>query len=391
MTVEELLAEVVLDPTIKPNFTSVDCYAEPNAIFLTGATGFLGAFLLDELLRQTQARIYCLVRGCKTDAEAQQKIVKNLDRYLLEYDSFNSRIIPVIRDLSSSLLGLNEQQFEQLAQEIDVIYHAATFLNLAYPYTAMRAANVWGTQEILRLASKIQLKSVHFVSSYAVFKSTGYFNKTSILEDDDLENCGVVYGGYAQSKWVTEKLLETAISQGIPVSIYRPGTITGHSQTGAYNTDQIWGCLLKSFIEQGIAPDLNIEFDLTPVDYVSQAIVYLSRQQESQGKTFNLVNPECLKIGELVNLICSLGYPIELIDYAKWESKMRDVILSSPDNVLSPILPFLTKKISGTQLTYLEASSFTSKLDCENTMKGLTYTSITCPSADSKLLRTYLG
>lgn len=257
MTVEELLAEVVLDPTIQPNFTSVGCYAEPNAIFLTGATGFLGAFLLDELLRQTQARIYCLVRGCKTDAEAKQKIVKNLDRYLLEDDSFNSRIIPVIGDLSSSLLGLNEQQFEQLAQEIDIIYHAATFLNLAYPYTAMRAANVGGTQEILRLASQIKLKSVHFVSSYAVFKSTGYFNKTSILEDDDLEDCGVVYGGYAQSKWVAEKLLETALSRGIPVSIYRPGTITGHSQTGAYNTDQIWGRLLKNFIEQGIAPDLN--------------------------------------------------------------------------------------------------------------------------------------
>ncbi|NET66950.1 MAG: amino acid adenylation domain-containing protein [Moorea sp. SIO1G6] len=390
MTVEELLSEAVLDPTIKPNFTSVGSYAEPNAIFLTGATGFLGAFLLDELLRQTQARIYCLVRGCKTTAEGKQKITKNLDRYLLEYESFNSRIIPVIGDLSQSLLGLHDQQFEELGREIDIIYHAATFLNLAYPYTAMRAANVGGTQEILRLASQIKLKSVHFISSPAIFKSTGYFNKPSIREEDPLEDCEVVYGGYAQSKWVAEKLLKTAHSFGIPVSIYRPGTISGHSKTGASNAEQTLGRLLKSFVEQGIAPDLNIEFDLTPVDYVSQAIVDLSRQKESLGKSFHLVNPQCLQIGELVDLIRSIGYPIEQIDYPQWESKMRDVILNYPENVLSPILPFLTKKIPGTQLTYLEASSFTSKLDCENTVKGLAKSGITCAPPDSQLLRVYL-
>ncbi|NEQ66973.1 MAG: amino acid adenylation domain-containing protein [Symploca sp. SIO2D2] len=391
MTVEELLSEAVLDPTIKPNFTSVGSYTEPHAIFLTGATGFLGAFLLDELLRQTQAKIYCLVRGCKTTAEAKHKITHNLDRYLLEYETFNSRIIPVIGDLSQSLLGLQEQEFEQLAQEIDIIYHAATFLNLAYPYTAMRAANVGGTQEILRLASQIKLKSVHFVSSPAVFKSTGYFNKPSIREEDPLEDCEVVYGGYGQSKWVAEKLLKTAHSLGIPVSIYRPGTISGHSQTGASNAEQTLGRLLKSFVEQGIAPDLNIEFDLTPVDYVSQAIFYLSKQKESLGKSFHLVHPQCLPIGELVNLIRSLGYPIEQINYAQWESKMQDVILSSPDDVLSPILPFLTQKVPGTQLTYLEASSFTQRLDCENTLKGLANSDINCPPPDRKLLQLYLN
>ncbi len=390
MTVEELLSEAVLDPTIEPLFSSVEPLAEPNAIFLTGATGFLGAFLLDELLRETPAKIYCLVRGCKTPAEGKQKIANNLDRYILEYENFNSRIIPVIGDLSQPLLGLHSQQFERVGREIDIIYHAATFLNLAYPYRAMRAANVGGTQEILRLASQIKLKPVHFISSPAVFKSTGYFNKPSIREEDPLEDCELVYGGYAQSKWVAEKFLKTASSRGIPVSIYRPGTITGHSKTGAYNADQTLGRLLKSFIEQGCAPDMNIEFDLTPVDYVSQAIVYISRQKESLGKNFHLVNEKCLHIGELVKLVRSLGYPIEQIDYPEWESKMGDVILSSPENVLSPILPFLTAKISKTQLTYLEASSFTQRLNYENVLKGLANSDITCPPPDDKLLRLYV-
>ena len=177
MTVQELLAEAVLDPTIKAISPEVKPNVEPDAIFLTGATGFLGAFLLDELLRNTSAKIYCLVRGCETTAEAGKKIISNLDRYLLKYASFQSRIIPVIGDLSQPLLGINQQQFKELAQEIDIIYHAATFMNLAYPYASMKAANVGGTQEILRLASQVKLKPVHFVSTPAVFKATGYLNK----------------------------------------------------------------------------------------------------------------------------------------------------------------------------------------------------------------------
>ena len=391
MTVQELLAEAVLDPTIQAISPQVKLDVEPNAIFLTGATGFLGAFLLDELLRKTSAKIYCLVRGCNTIAEVEQKIVNNLDRYLLESESLKSRVIPVIGDLSQPLMGINPQKFEELAQEIDIIYHAATFMNLAYPYDSMKAANVGGTQEILRLASQVKLKSVHFVSTPAVFKSTGYLDKSLIHEDAPLEACEVVYGGYGQSKWVAEKLLQIASSRGIPISVYRPGTICGHSKTGASNPDQTFGRLLKSFVEQGCAPDFNIQFDLTTVDYISQAIVYLSTQQESVGKNFHLVHPHCLSMSELIDLLCSLGYPVKQIDYSQWSAKMQEVILQSAENVLSPILPFLTQKIPHTQLTYLEISSFMERLDCKNTLQGLAHTSISCPQADSKLLNTFLS
>lgn len=392
MTVEKLLSEACLDSTIQVSTSSVNPITEPNAIFLTGGTGFLGAFLLYELLRQTQANIYCLVRDCKTFVEGKQKIQTNLKRYLLEHECFNSRIIPVIGNLSQPHLGLDEQHFEQLAEKIDVIYHTATFLNSAYPYTALRAVNVQGTQEILKLASKIKPKPVHFVSSPAVFESAGYLNKPSIKEEDNLDDCEVVYGGYGQSKWVGEKLLKTAHLRGIPVYIYRPGMISGHSQTGASDTNQILARLIKGFIQQGIAPNIDVIIDMTPVDYVSQAIVHLSKQKESQGKSFNLVNSLPLHLRELVKVICSLGYPIEQTEYVQWESKMSDVISNSPENALSDILPILTAKIPRTQLTSLESSfNIISRLDCENTIKGLAETSITCPPVDSKLLRTYLS
>nr|VFK30975.1 MAG: amino acid adenylation domain-containing protein/thioester reductase domain-containing protein [Candidatus Kentron sp. MB] len=390
MTVKELLSDAVLEPTIRAVLDPVGSASQPRAILVTGTTGFLGAFLLDQLLQQTKARIHCLVRGCNTPAQGKRKIVNNLKRYLLYPDSSDARIIPVIGDLSKPLLGLHERQFQQLAREIDLIYHAATFLNLAYPYTTLRDTNVRGTREILRLASQIKSKPIHFVSSPAVFKSTGYFNKPSIREEDPIEDCAVVYGGYAQSKWVEEQLLEIARSRGMPINIYRPGSISGHSKTGASNTDQVMERLLKSFVEQGCAPQMDITFDFTPVDYVSQAILYLSRQKSCIGKNFHLINPNFLHIRDLAQLIGSIGYPVEQIEHTQWESKMREVILDSKQNVLDPILPFITANIPGTQQTYLEASSFSPRLDCENAVKGLSGSSIACPPVNSELLSLYL-
>ena len=190
---------------------------------------------------------------------------------------------------------------------------------------------------------------------------------------------------------MAEKLLQIASSRGISISVYRPGTIAGHSKTGASNPEQTLGRLLKSFVEQGCAPDLNIQFDFTTVDYISQAIVYLSRQQESMGKNFHLVHPQCLSMRELIDLICSLGYPVKQIDYSQWLEKMEEVILQSSENVLSPILPFLTQKISNSPLTYLEASSFTERLNCDNAIQELAKSTITCQTVNSKLLRIFFS
>ena len=106
-----------------------------------------------------------------------------------------------------------------------------------------------GTQEILRLATRITLKPVHFVSSLGVFPLLGSSGVKVIHEDDTLDHNGSLYGGYLQSKWVADKLVLAARSRGLPVCIYRPGLITGHSDTGAWNTSDVTSRMLKSWIE----------------------------------------------------------------------------------------------------------------------------------------------
>ena len=386
-TVLDLNAEAVLDPTIFPFTTSVEPIAVPKRIFLTGATGFIGAFLLYELLQETKADIYCLVRSSSPES-GKQKIQSNLERYLLWNEELDSRIVPVLGDLSQPFLGLTEQKFRELASIFDLIYHNGAFVNLIYPYSALRATNVIGTQEILRLASQIKVTPVHFISTLDVFQSPHYWATSVIQEQDGLEHGEGLNDGYAQSKWVAEKLVMTARSRGIPVCIYRLGMITGHSQTGVSQTDDLMCRMIKGFIQLGSAPDLDLMLNMTPVDYVSKAIVHLSSQKKSLGKAFHLVNSHSLHLSKFVDEIHSLGYPIQQIMYDKWQAELLNVDFQA--NALSPLVSMFTD--SENQLNYLESSSLGLQLfNCQNTVDGLAGTPIVCPPLDTKLLSTYFS
>ena len=256
VTVTELEAETVLDPTIWPEAIPVEPENEPAHIFLTGATGFLGSFLLHELLEQTKAEIYCLVRSANIE-ESMQKLHRTLASYGLWREELSPRIVPVVGDLSAPFLGLSEPQFRTLARKIDSIYHNGALVNWIASYHQLKPTNVLGTQEVLRLASYSKAKPVHFISTLAVFPVLANAEAKTVREQSVLDHGGVLYGGYMQSKWVAEKLVTMARSRGIPVCIYRPALITGHSQTGIWNTDDVVCRLIKSFIELRAAPDIE--------------------------------------------------------------------------------------------------------------------------------------
>jgi thioester reductase-like protein len=385
-TPAELQADAILDPTIFPLTVPT---IERQHIFLTGATGFIGAFLLCELLLQEpMATIYCLVRA-KHLEDASHRLQQSLENYGIWQESFGSRIIPVIGDLAQPLLGLSNQQFEELADRIDVIYHSGAYVNLVYPYTALSKVNVGGTREILRLATQGRTKPVHYISTLDVFQSSYYQEKISILESDELLTCEGYSEGYAQSKWVAEKLVMAARDRGLPVCIYRLGMIVGHTQTGGFQLDNLICRMIKGFIQLGYAPELDLQMSLAPVDYISQAITHLSRQPESYGKTFHLFNPHVLTISQLVANINALGYAVTCIPDQQWQAQL----LTMPsDNALTPMVPMLTRRSSNPKQTVLEGATFVSQaFDDANTQVGLAGANIVCPPISSSVLKTYLA
>ncbi len=154
-------AETTLDPTIRPDLVPPGNFTDPAAIFITGASGFLGAFVLRELLRQTRADLYCLVRA-KDPAQGIKKIQANLETYDLWQEDESHRIIPVVGDLSEPMFGLPEEEYRLLASKVDVIYHNGGLVNFIHPYSMLKAANVSGTEEVLRVASSHQAQSRAF-------------------------------------------------------------------------------------------------------------------------------------------------------------------------------------------------------------------------------------
>jgi len=379
-----LNAEAVLDSTIRPNGIPYNPDSVPTAIFLTGATGFLGTFLLYELLQQTQADIYCLVRA-KTLELGKTKIQQSLDTYLLWHQSFQSRIIPVLGDLSQPCLGLTQEQFQRLASQLDVIYHNGAVVNFTYPYSVLKAANVLGTQEVLRLACQVKVKPVHFISTISVVYPNNPDVKV-VREQDSLDDAKMPSSGYAQSKWVAEKLATIARERGLPVCIYRPGRISGHSKTGACNPGDHTYRMIKGCIQLGGIPNQDIQLNLSPVDYVSQAIVFLSSQKDSIGKAFHLVNPQPLPLKEMVSYIRSLGYSIELVAYEQWRKQLIDSV-DSPENALYPLMTIFAEETSHSQSQESPVQQF----DCQNTLNGLGGTSIVCPPVDAEVFKTYFS
>lgn len=334
-----LRTEVLLDNDIQFSHSVLGNSEKPKAVFLTGATGFFGAYLLDELLRKTDADIYCLIRCKKEDESSRQRLEDHLRFYSFWKKESASRIIPVRGDLAQPLLGLLPRQFKELGERLDAIYHNGAWVNAIYPYSFLKKTNVDGTHEALRLAAVGRKKTFHFTSTVAVFYSNFYNGlDRKILETDLPES--TLKGGYKQSKQAAEQLVIQARERGLSASIYRTARIMGHSKTGINgNLNDFLIRMMQVCITLGKFPDRETPLYLVPADYASQALVYLS-QQNSPGKEFHILNPSSVTWNTFFEKIGELGYSLEKISQKEWLEEVRSYVDKNRKSKLYTILRF---------------------------------------------------
>ncbi|KAJ4169698.1 hypothetical protein NW754_005846 [Fusarium falciforme] len=317
-----LRADSALPEEIQSNGTPMRALKDADTILLTGVTGYLGAFLLKTLVDSTNAHIICLVRfpepveDCAPAGMA--RIRKNLidlgvwEDYLLE----RMEILP--GTLARKRFGLSPEAFDELATRVQVIVHAAATVNLVYPYAALRNANVGGTREILRLAGRSGA-TVHHVSTNGVLPpSTEGWSEDVVIDIDDVPT--KLLDGYGQTKWVAEKLVYEAGRRGIPVRVYRPGTITGHSHSGSTNAWDLMNAILVESLQLGRAPDVDGWFlEMTPVDFVSKAIVTLANHTDDEDQTlYHLGDPAPVASKDVFDSLAKIGYPTEPLPWDEW-------------------------------------------------------------------------
>ncbi len=248
-----------------------------------------------------------------------------------------------------------------------------------------------GTQEVLRLAALGGSRPVHYISTLSVFDTAELFDGRVIYEADDLSHHRALFNGYAQSKWVAEKLVLLARSRGLPVSIYRAGLISGDSRTGVWKPGDLLTRFIKGCIEMGRLPALQDVWRMMPVDYVSRAIVYLSQRAEGRGKAFHLKSPYAFSSGDLTHIIRAWGYPLETPDYAAWRAALTQAAQARPDLALYPLLTAFTEPVPGGQATLLEmyAPGREPCYDDQNLAAALTGTDIVCPAVTPELWAAY--
>ncbi|HEX2091292.1 MAG TPA: thioester reductase domain-containing protein [Longimicrobiaceae bacterium] len=381
----DLRAEVTLDPEISPRGPVRE--GAPRAVLLTGATGFLGSYLLHELLARTGARVHCLVRAPDA-AEGMERIRRKLDSYGLWDERHRGRIVPVPGDLARPLLGLGSDAFSALAEGVDAIYHNGAQVNHTFPYAALRAANVGGTQEVLRLACTGAAKPVHFLSSIAVYAPPPPGEPVpEVLREDDPVDEWRTLTGYAQSKWVAEHVVRLAAGRGLPVAIYRPGIVTGDSRSGICSThDFIWR-MTRACVEMGSVPDMNGGTDVAPIDYVSAAIVALSLRPDSAGRAFNLTHPDGVRWNDLWESARRYGYRLDPVHRVRWVGEMLAEAEASEEHPLRQFMAMFAGERPEGEEEDLEIPA--PRFDCANVLRGLEGTGVACPAVDDRLLHRY--
>ncbi|CAJ0854852.1 13412_t:CDS:10 [Entrophospora sp. SA101] len=392
---ESLTADYLLskyEPINEENFSRKN-------FFVTGVTGFLGAFIVSDLLSyQKDVKVIAHVRA-KTKTLAFQRVKESLKLHLVWKDEWEleERIEVVCGDLEKERLGISEEEWEQLAKKVDVIVHNGALVHWVYPYSKLRAANVIGTIWAMRLASTHHTKSFNFVSSTSVLDTDHYVNLSDsiigkggkgIYENDDLNGSRVgLRNGYGQSKWVAEKLIMEAHSRGLPATIIRPGYVVGHSKTGVTNTDDFLWRLVKGCIQLGLIPTIHNIINMCPVDYVSNCIasVSLSPSTSTSKFIFHITHPSnpSFRFENLFNALPLYGYEVKKIEYIIWRDRLMEFTLKAQDNALYPLLHFV--------LDDLPASTKSPELDDSNTQEIIASKEEKFQGIDEKLMGIYLG
>jgi amino acid adenylation domain-containing protein/thioester reductase-like protein len=357
----------------------------PREILLTGATGFLGAHLLSDLLSATGARVHCLVRA-SDEAAALSRIRQAAARYELAAPP-DDRVVPLAGDLAEPRLGLSDAVFRELARGIDVIYHAGALVNFIYPYQELRAANVAGTREVIRLAGSYRGIPVHYVSTTAVLAGLGVAGTREVTEETPLAHPELLRMGYVETKYVAEELLRSAGRAGLPVAIYRPLDIVGSVNTGAWSTSTEMCALIRFITDTGLAPAIDLPLDFVAADVCAAAIRHISVSEGATGLTYHLASPENAPLGVLVGRLRDRGYRIAETPYGDWVRALARRAAREPSHPMATFLPlFVDRGPSGLTVAEMYLSHVFPSYTRTNTEHALLGSGITFPPVSGRLL-----
>ena len=390
-TYVELAEAAILPDDIQPLL--VPPTAKPDCILLTGATGFVGRFLLRELLDQGTHRVICLSR-CADSKAGFERLRQTLERWSLWRPGDEDRIEILPGDLSAPRLGLSEADYQRACDEPDAIFHAATSMNHLESFESARKANVEGVAEVLRIVARGRPKTLNHVSTVGVFSTIGHEGTRQVDEATSIESeRHLSANGYAASKWVGEQLVHLAGRRGLPCNVYRLGLITGDTELGRYDEQQTFHRLLESCIRIGAGFNkLKYDQAITPVDYTARALVRLGNDHPRGGGVFHITSPTLTPIEVVFAAYNEVAEPpLAIVPYQMWLGRLRKRFEAGETLPIMPLVhSLLDMEDSTLEALVVEHERASLRFDCSRTRAELEQAGVVMPPFNADLMSTYL-
>ena len=315
----------------------------PQQLLLTGATGFLGPFLLTSLLEQTSAKIHALVRADDPGQAAKRlrtAMSSTSKRDAAFWRTFDRRVVAVCGDLDQPRLGLAADAWDDLAAKVDTIYHNGAMVNYLFSYKRMRGANVLGTNEVLKLAFEGRAKVFNYVSTTFIY---GWATKDVLYESDTNADMELLDFGYSQSKWVAEQVVIDAARHGLTTRIFRPALITPAANGDGANFD-ITLRLLAFMIKYGMGVDALNQVSFMPADVTANNIVAISNLPQSVGGVFHVTRDDYANMMDVTAIVTRLtGRRFEPFDLPAFVPEV--IRRCTREDLLFPLLDFLVGSV----------------------------------------------
>ncbi|KAF2093182.1 large subunit of L-aminoadipate-semialdehyde dehydrogenase [Rhizodiscina lignyota] len=337
-----------LPPTFKP---ADRLTGEKATVLLTGATGFLGSYLLRDLMsRKEVSKVITLVRA-KDTAAAKKRVVLTCSGYGIWNEEWESRIECITGDLAQPKLGVGDAGWQRLASEVSLVIHNGARVHWVVPYSTLRKSNVLSTYEAISLCAIGVPKRFVFVSSTSALDNEHYVQlsedsiKTGgngVPESDDLSGSRKgLATGYGQSKWASEYVTRKAGERGLQGCIVRPGYVTGDPISGATNEDDFLVRLLKACVQLGAYPDITNTVNMVPVTHVARLVAACAFNPPVQplGVAQVTSHPR-MHMTEFVGCLASFGYDVREVSYEEWCEKVR-AFVADPKKEEFALMPLL--------------------------------------------------
>ncbi|MGI8558427.1 MAG: SDR family oxidoreductase [Solirubrobacteraceae bacterium] len=342
------------------------------AYFVTGATGFIGRFLVEQLL-QREGNIHVLVREGSRG---------RLDELIARWGS-PERIHPVVGDLREARLGVGDE----LAGQIEHFFHLAAIYDMTADDAKNEQLNVGGTRNAVQLANALGVGCLHHVSSVA---AAGLYK--GLFREDMFDEGQKLPSAYHRTKFESERIARAQTT--VPWRVYRPAVVVGHSQTG--EMDKIDGPYyffkgiqkLRHWLPEWaplIGPELG-HTNVVPVDFVARALDHIAHQRGLNGQAFHLTNPKSQRSGEVLNAFARAAHAPQLA--LRVDKRLTDAL---PKGVISMMLKLPALKDIRAQVLgdlgipseVIEHVGFTCQFDTRDTERALAGSGIEVPQLDS--------